>query len=96
METSEEKAENDGKLEMVSELKYLIVASISVNDVPSIPPRNKINTSIGSAEAIKSTNIDDAETVAAGASSAAKLMEQMTTMSLNISRGKPGKYVGLE
>ena len=53
----------------------------------------KTKSTIGSAEAIKSANIDDDEALAAGARSATKLMEQMTDIYLKRSNGKPRKYV---
>ena len=57
---------------MVSNLQFLIVDAMNGDDIPSAPPRKNTKSEIGSAEAMKSTDIDDAETLAAGASDAAK------------------------
>ena len=59
--TAEEKAEKDGKVEMVSNLHSLIVAAKKLNDVPSVTPSNKTKAVTGSAEMMKSSKIDDAE-----------------------------------
>ena len=66
---------------------------MSVNDVPSVPPRKKMKCTIVSAEAMKSSIIGYAETLAAGATSDAKLVECMTDMSLKRTSSKPSKYV---
>ena len=61
---------------MVSDLQSLIVAIISGNEVPCVPPRNMIKDAIGSAVAMNSAKINDAETITAGAAAAAKLIDR--------------------
>ena len=80
---------------MVSKLQSLIVSDMKGNDVPSAPPIKNMKYAIGSDEAMKSAEIDDAETIAAGTSAAVKMMDRMKTMSLKRAIGKPDKYVGL-
>ena len=80
--TAEEKAEKYGKAEMVSELKYLIVGVMSVNDVPSLPPSKNMKSATGKTESMKSAKVDYTETLASGAAAAAKLMERTTAMYL--------------
>ena len=74
---------------MASELQSLIMADMSGNDVPSVPPNKKMKSAIGCSEAMKSAYIDYAETLSTGAASAAKLMERMMSMAI----GKTGKSV---
>ena len=78
---------------MVSDLQYLIEDDISGNEVPSVPPTKKTKVFIGSAESIKSTKINDTETLADSATTGTKLMKFMTNMSLNRPRRKTSKYV---
>ena len=59
---------------MVSGMQYLIVAAISVNDVPYVPTSKNMKAAIGHDEAMKFAKIDDTETLAAGASDAANFM----------------------
>ena len=91
---SQKKAEKDGKSEMESELQYLIVSTMSVNDFLFLPPSKKTKAAIGSDKATNYVNISDDETLFNGAASAAKLMERMTAMSLKISSGKLVKSFG--
>ena len=91
--TAEENSEKDWKVEMVSDIQFIIVATMSGNDFPSVPPSKKTKAAIGCAEAKKPAKIDDAETLTAGATTAAKLMQHMTDMSLKRASGKPGKSV---
>ena len=78
--TAEEKSEKDGKAEMMSELRFLIVADMKGNTVPYVPPNKNTKTGIGISEAMKSDKIDDAETIAADAATAAKLLERIMAM----------------
>ena len=78
---------------MVSKIKSLIVADMPGHDVPSVPPSKKIKATIGSIESMKSSNIDDAKTIAAKAAAASKLMEHMMAMSLKRSSGNTGQSV---
>ena len=78
---------------MVSDMQSLIVVVMSGNDFPSVPPINKMNTEIGSAEAMKSANIDDSENLDASAAADDKLTELVMAMSLRRASSKPGKYV---
>ena len=57
-------------------MQSLIVAVISGNEVPYVPPRNMIKDAIGSAEAMNSAKINYAETIAAGAAAAATLIDR--------------------
>ena len=91
--TAEEKYKKDGKAEIISELQSLIVATMSGNEFPFVPPRNRIKAAIESTEAMKSSNIDGAETISSGAAADEKLMECITDMSLKRASGKPVKYV---
>ena len=74
-------------------MQSLIVAAMKINDVPSVPPSKKIKATIGSIESMKSSNIDDAKTIAAKAAAASKLMEHMMAMSLKRSSGNTGQSV---
>ena len=84
---------------MLSDIKSLIVATMSGNYVPSMPLSNNPKYAIGSPEAMNPAKqkyqreIDDTETLAAGASAANKWMERMKDMYLKKCRGKPKKTI---
>ena len=94
--TAEGKSENDGQVEMVSELKSFIVSAMKIKSVPSVPPSKNMKSIIGSSESMKSDEIDDSEILAAGAADVAKMLERMTDMSINRASGKPVRSVKLE
>ena len=66
---------------------------VSGNDVPFVPPRNKMKEAIRIAEAMKSAKIDDYEIPAVVAAAASKLMEHIREMYLKRDSGKHGKSV---
>ena len=58
---------------MVSDIQFIIVATMSGNDFPSVPPSKKTKAAIGSDKATNYVNISDDETLVTGAASAAKI-----------------------
>ena len=80
-------------MEMVSDMQSLIVAAMSVNDVPSVPLRNKTIDAIGSIEAVNSAKTYDAETLAVSAAANAKFVQLLTAIYLKRTSRKPIKSV---
>ena len=79
-------------------MQSLILAAMSVNDVPYVSLGKNLKAAIGSAKLLKPTKkyqieINDAETLSTSTSAAAKCMELMTAMSLRESSGKPNKSI---
>ena len=97
--TAKEKSKKDGKAEIVSGMQSLIVAAMLVNSVPSVPSINNMKPTIGRNESMNSSqmkehkDLDDAETLAAGASAATDFMERMMDMPLKRASGKEKKSV---
>ena len=100
--TAKEKAENDGKEEILYAPQSLIVGIMSGYYVPSMPLIKNLKSSIGRYEEMKyartkeQREIDDSKTLAASAAYSAKFMEGVTTITLKKDCGKPNKYVSTQ
>ena len=80
---------------MLSKLLSFIADAMKRDEVPSAPPSKNMESAIGIHEAMKSTDMDDTENLAASAAAAKKLIKRIKNMSLKRASGKPGKYIRL-